>query len=790
MVKGLKYIIAITITLVFSFIIINANNEKQNNNYILELNSNFSYINQMLLESSRFTQKDEFDEALVSDYKQYYQVDYSDIEKETMGYELVLDNSKLSVFLEINSFSVLIFDKETNYYYSSRSEFQSADGKSEGNTRTRARLASGIWIEYVANKNPQRNLAIPYGLLELADAEFKTNGIVNETQNRTSVYELVPETYRKNKVELKIKNQNTSSLTVDVNIKTIGLRFDVLLDITPEGLFNVTLNEETIVESNEAYSTTAIYLFPNMGSVRDTKMPGYMVIPDGAGALVRFNKRHQATLQSRFYNSDYGVDSMTYTSLSIPLYGIIHEVGQRGIYTYISEGAEQSVFYANLTDNNNYNRAYTKYVLRDIYWQVIDRANNGQDAVLKQRSSSNYKQHYGFLSTDASYVGMAKRYQSHLVEEGILTKKTKNEDIDLHLSFVMSDLEPSFLWSKRITMTSTNDVLRIYEELKDNGINNQTIKLLGWSKDGNTNRLDRTKFNERDKNYESLSKQINDDGNQILLNNDYVYATDSSKRVSYISDVTRNIARTRITFDINTLSEEQTLYYLDPSKTKSKLLNDQSFFETNGYGLSADSIGQSLNSFYKDGYKERSKTMTYYQEALEPYEFISLVNPNVYLWQFMDQYLDMPTLNAQYSYYTDLVPLIPIILSGYVPMYTSYLNFNAIGVDRLLMMVDFNIYPNYVLTSEDTFKMRYTSSNHLYTTAYADYKDEIIETYEFLNDALKHVSGSKIVDRDTIETGISLITYDNGVQILVNYTNKDFSYQSMTISPKTYEVIS
>ncbi|MFA7376448.1 MAG: DUF5696 domain-containing protein, partial [Acholeplasmataceae bacterium] len=313
MVKLIKYLIVVVITVTFSFVIVNASQSKNTEGLVIDLNQNFPYIDKMLLESSRFTQKDDFDPTLVNDYHQYYQVDYSEEEKEDMGYELVLDNDKLSVYLEINSFSVLIHNKETNYYYSSRSEFQSSNGRSEGNTRIRARHASGIWVEYVASQNPQRNLAIPYALLELADAEFATNGIINETNLRTSVYELVPETYRKNKVELKKRNQTDNQLVIDVNLKTIGLRFDVSLEITDEGMFNVFLDQESIVESNDAYKTTAIYLFPNMGAVRDTKAPGYMVIPDGVGALVRFNERHEATLQSRFYNSDFGVSSTTFS---------------------------------------------------------------------------------------------------------------------------------------------------------------------------------------------------------------------------------------------------------------------------------------------------------------------------------------------------------------------------------------------------------------------------------------------------------------------------------------------
>ena len=62
----------------------------------------------MLLESSRYTQKDDYDQQIVDDYHDFYQLNYTDIELEAMGYELIMDNDKLTVYLETLSFSVII----------------------------------------------------------------------------------------------------------------------------------------------------------------------------------------------------------------------------------------------------------------------------------------------------------------------------------------------------------------------------------------------------------------------------------------------------------------------------------------------------------------------------------------------------------------------------------------------------------------------------------------------------------------------------------------------------------
>jgi hypothetical protein len=52
------------------------------------------------------------------------------------------------------------------------------------------------------------------------------------------------------------------------------------------------------------------------------------------------------------------------------------------------------------------------------------------------------------------------------------------------------------------------------------------------------------------------------------------------------------------------------------------------------------------------------------------------------------------------------------------------------------MMVDFGVNPSYILTAEETYRMRYTPASVFYTTTLATYRDPIVETYTYLNGAL------------------------------------------------------
>jgi hypothetical protein len=100
-------------------------------------------------------------------------------------------------------------------------------------------------------------------------------------------------------------------------------------------------------------------------------------------------------------------------------------------------------------------------------------------------------------------------------------------------------------------------------------------------------------------------------------------------------------------------------------------------------------------------------------------------------------------------------------------------------------MVDFGINPSYVLTHEATYKMRYTLANRFYTTSFADFNEEIVESYHFLNNALSSVLNASIVSRTMLKPGLSEVVYSNGVRIFVNYTHH---LQSAQIGDTLYAI--
>ncbi len=780
-----KYIVVFILFLTLSFLIIKGKENVSFNNEFE--NRNYSYIENKMLESSRYTQTEEVDPTRLSKF--HNEMSFRPTEEYLDKYGYVsyeaLEDEYLKVYVEKESFSMIVYDKKADYYYSSRPEFQGYEGKLEGNLDYRRRINSGIWIEHVLTNKPEQSSVTTSSLYTFSGVRFKPESESPTTPENP--FTIIENSYNKQNV-LVTETHNSDHVLFHVDIKAIELTFDVNVTLN-SGTLSLKIPNDSIVERSKTVSVVSITLLPFFGSTRENYTPGYILIPDGVGALVRLDEPSNQIINGRFYGDDYGYNRRYFNHLSIPLFGFVHEANAYGFYAHVSEGDEQTLLTAEFYGINNYNRVSLRFFLREISRRIIDQAGTGTDFISSVRTTSDYQVNYNFLKgEDASYVGIANHYKDYLLETGNLFRRPSKENITLQTTYLMNDLEPSILGHSKVIMTRASDVIRMYEELKSAGVSNQTVHLLGYSKDGASANLSRMNFFESSKNYTKLKETLDEDNNLVFYTQNYTFASSLSKRVSDRRDIAKTTARVNLTFSTRTdFSSGLNIKVINPYQASLKASHDVKFIDKYG-AIHIDSLGGTLFSYYQGSIQPRGVTRGYYEEIAQMHDTLSLSNPNSYLWKYISEYKDLSITNMQYTVYTDLVPFIPIIFQGVMPIYTPYLNFNAMGRERLLSMVDFNVYPSYILTHEETFKMRYTPNDY-YTTAYVDFKDEIIENYHYLNDALKHIIDTNLVKREIVSSGLVVNTYENGVIIIINYTSTAKNIHGVTVNPLDYEVI-
>ena len=774
MVNFIKLLTIITLTSMLTII------RPQVDDQVESFNGSQMTMDDNMLSSNRFTQEDDYDQTQIDDFNALYQVNYSEEERTLLGYRYSIENERYVLYFEPMSFSVLLYDKVNDYMMSSRAEFQGISGERENNTATRNLLNSGLWLSYVRKANVSQATETTVSLYDLADVDYVNNGSVTETQSPISTFEIVEGSYDERDIDVSVLEIN-QVLIATVDAKAIDASLEVHLSLNERGL-EVYIPSDKIAESGDIYGLTSISIFPYFGAVRENLAPGYMLIPDQVGGLIRFEKPIEATIRALFYGGDQGLNDNTRAYLSLPVVGIVHHVNHQGFYVSVDEGAElselQAVFWSSRT---RYFRTQLNFQLRPIYKAIINAAGDGRDQIPEALTNKDYRATYTLLGDDANYVGIANHYQDYLLNEGAVVKQEVSQ-LPYLLQFLMGDQTPSFLGTTYLEMTSAQEVESILTQLLNQNVSPSVVALLGWSKDGV---IDQSPYRLRDvSGLKDLEAFMTSQGIDFLRHQDYVSSSELSERIGFNRDVALNYSRLKMSVSQGSLNAQAiNRYFVYPER--SLALSNQDDLSS----AYLTSIGGMLNSFYDQGFYDRIDTRMIYDELLTSYETLMLNQPSLYALKYADYYTHMPIIHSQYYFYTDTVPFVPIVLSGILPVFSSELNFNAIGDILKLQMLDYGMYPNFIITEEPTQTMRFTRSNVFFTTHFNVFENEIRSTYDQFKDIYDAVGFQKVISRDVLDLGIVRITYEDQTQLLINYTNDIYTIGNVNIDALSAEVM-
>ncbi|MDX9692419.1 MAG: DUF5696 domain-containing protein, partial [Acholeplasmataceae bacterium] len=167
---------------------------------------------------------------------------------------------------------------------------------------------------------------------------------------------------------------------------------------------------------------------------------------------------------------------------------------------------------------------------------------------------------------------------------------------------------------------------------------------------------------------------------------------------------------------------------------------------------------------------------------------IALFDANDYVWKHMGAYFNFPMYSSQFLIFDDTVPFLPIALSNTMDLYGPYANFYPYAKDELLRLIDFNIYPSFIVTHKSSKYLQKTGLESIYSSRFSDLDHVIVTYYDFVNDALKHTINAHITNRVILANGVVKVTYSNDVYIIINYTDETVTEDVNVIEPKGYYV--
>lgn len=589
----------------------------------------------------------------------------------------------------------------------------------------------------------------------------------------------------------------------------LGYTVDIVLD---GDKLNVTIPDDSIVEDTEGTYFASISMFPFMGYTYMDDQDGYMLVPDGNGALIYLDNkegRYSSGFAQDVYGSDAGfLDSSTTTLLwekydivtdsyqvMAPIFGMAHLDDQFAYLAVIESGDKRAVIQADPNGASvNYNRCFAKFTLRTVYTQPLNQSSSGAVAMVEEdRAHDDLSVSYFLLSgEDANYTGMAIAYRNYLLDNGLV--KQADTDYNTRVDFLGTDREEFLIGTRAVTVTTVDQMEEMFNELQGNGVSSLLSVYRGWQKGGLYNiPISKYKADSHIGGTSALTDFIEDSAKknyQVYLYNNAleINADQSSFTFNSAKMVNKRI------LEIDTHQEVfDTFYYQLPSKTKSTLESFVSSYTKKGVNnLAIAGISDHLFSYSSKGrYYSRQDCAEKYSDILaDVSENTNLIleQPSAYLWQYTDAILDMPLGSSDYMYLDQEVPFLSIVLKGIVPMYSEYVNFEANKTEYFLKMVESGVYPSFYLTYENSSALIYTNSKDLYSTEFTTYKETVEEYDKELRALAEKIGDANISKHEILDNGVTKVTYSNGVVIYVNYSDSIATVDGVTIQAMSYEV--
>lgn len=703
------------------------------------------------------------------------------------GYDLVAENDNLKLYTDTKSANVAIYDKRNGEI--TYSNPPAADEDTVANGVNKSYMKSQFLLYYY-NEDVTSGSMCSYAD-SVAKGQYSWEGIENGIRYN---YQVGDET---------------------------GIHFSIPMEYRlGEDNLEVSIPVKGIEEYNGGY-VYRIQMLRYMGAT-SYEDNGYMVVPNGSGSLIYFNNGKNGRGNYSQYIYDIDPLAANYTTIEnlqtakLPIFGICKD--DSSLLVSVEDGASTSIITAAVSGTDcDYNYAYPSFVLRiadnlrmfgDATQDVYVMEPNAYDVDLRAR--------YTFLTEEnTGYSGIANYYRNRLVEEGVLTASEGTGDIPFYYDVISGVKETShFLgvqYLHTFSMTDFDEAEEMLMQLASDGVTNQVMNLQGWFNGGYFHdTADKVKVIGKlggRSGLEKLNQALRDNGGKLYADVAFQEVTradddfSSSKEASryYGAGYVAIFGQINPTTLRNTsgLGYVENIYSLLSPKYLPRYVEkfSRKIQKINVNGISLRDLGNVLTSD-----KKRTNQINR-EEALDvvlgQFEVLESTNKSImtnaansYAFAYSNDIINAPLTGSDIAIIDTDIPLYEMILHGYVPYSSDVLNYeNSDDMDKtVLNLIEAGASPHYMFTWEESSEMKMTALNRYYSTTFANLKDEAVDVYQKINEALAPVNGAAIVAHDIISNNVRRITYDNGVTIYVNYSESAETADGLEIPAMGYRL--
>lgn len=687
-------------------------------------------------------------------------------------------NDRLTLRCNPSDGALLVEDRQTGRVYRSNPENVRDDALAKGVTRTN--MSSQLLITAADTK----------GTVESYNSSVDSVGEGGLTVSRT-----------------------TDGVILDYQFEKLGIAVPLAVTLSENGLRTQILFGE-VREENADYRLMGVGLLPYFGAAGPEEQ-GYILLPDGSGALLRFNNGKTAfgVYSKPIYSSDdYESErfrTRTGEEITLPVFGMHYEaaadIKESGFLAVAVSGAAQAALNAVPGGVNcSYNNVWFSFTYRaSRTTDILSRtwAEKSFNMIARHTASDvDPVVEYAFLTSESTgYTDMAHLLREELLSLGMEPLEAGGPKLvlDVYNTVVKLGYTLGVPHEKSAAITSFEETAAILRDFEDTPA---VLRLLGWDADGAVGGSVRYRYRPASsaggkKGLETLLASAAKQGAELYLEAEPARFTDGTLRFNGVFHAASQITNKPIqvySYRRSTNEQDTTLpvsFLLAPHLLPDVLDQLEAALPDSVNGLSLGSVGRYPYADYGKEHSSREDTarvMAGLLEQVSQTRGLYAENPAWYALPYLQVAADLPLASSEYDFFDESVPFVQLTLRGLVTLSTPSLNLSGNPERVFLKAVETGSSLKFSFIGSSYDVVRDTQLNTLYGARYALWKESAAAWQTRLEKALDGLENAAVLEHRMLTKEVAAVTYDNGEEILVNYGGEPFTAGGDTVKPMSY----
>ncbi len=570
----------------------------------------------------------------------------------------------------------------------------------------------------------------------------------------------------------------------------------------------------------EAYPIHTLSLLDYFGA-GEIGEEGAMFVPDGSGALIRFNngKTRYPAYQQDVYGPDLTIQSEEPESQEqkarMPVFGLIRKEG--AMLGIIEEGAAAAAINADVAGKlNSYNAVYPSFYVvnkSDITLQSGDMVRT-LPKFQKRPTVSDFAVRYTFTGAgNASYSGLAELYRTYLEKRGGLPQMAasdaKSESIPFYLKLIggvtMKKHRLGIPYEAEEALTTFEQAKEILTKLEEKQVGNIRLRYAGWFNGGLNHRYpDRIKVDGAvggAKGLKAFAEYAKQAGIKLFPDTALLTVHDSSG-FKPSREASRTLTQEPAAMYPTNLAlqerdrERSPSYVLSPNliyPAAEGLLGSFKSYETPG--LSLRDLGEQLNSdMSPQKLLDRTQAQAEVERTLERFKQdgleLAAEGGNAYVWPYVSDLTDAPMSGSGFKLEDEEIPFYQLVVHGAIGYAGAPYNLSAQTDSRheVLKLIEYGASPYFTWFYAPNHTVKETDYEDLYAAHYEPWLETAAELYREVNEANGAFSGQRMTRHEQVQEGVYRTTYENGGYVLVNYNDEPAEIDGLTVASGDYAI--